>query len=333
MAIEDLAANLLGLIELMPLFVQIFTIVALFLAVLFYGGLAVKGLRRSPGALKFPLIVGSGLLCIAAAPVIYSFLNIDLGPLEVFQPQLIIGGIIATIITNISFWMISSGLEDRRFEQLVGEVQELKKLLLEKKVIKPLSDNDAKRIAGDATKCKPTKATMGEGFWDVLLDNNGKDVKVMVDSVTGNVRDVQWHSSPIVNFLLADKLRIVGIVLIVAMIGVTVTMFKGLPTFQATLEGMGLTPELFSELSEAGNQYAVPEGCTSLYEVQKMIDAQDYEPYDDQTMKATFEQERGSTVSEMYLLERERNIIIAVMEDTSICYSQAGQFCRCAETR
>ncbi|MFH1294387.1 MAG: PepSY domain-containing protein [Candidatus Aenigmatarchaeota archaeon] len=333
MAVEELVPIMQDMLRSIPIILQGFEILAIAVAVLFFGKMVVKGLRKKPESLKLPLIILTGIFCLLAAPVVYSFLNLNLELLAIFQPEIIIGGLLSAFITGLALWLLTSGLKDDRYAVLWNEIESLKEILTKSKVLKTLTDKEAKKIAEDTIQAKPLKAVLTKDAWNVQTDKNGRDVTVAIDAVTGRVRRVIWHKSRFMNYLMTDKLRIIGLVILLGFIILVAGLFRGFPSFNLPLESMGMSADLFTDLADMGNEFA-PEGCISLYELQQMIDARSPLPqHEDEEMADVFKNRSGKRAIQMILLEEKRNIILAVMEDNSLCYSQAGNFCRCVDSQ
>lgn len=333
MATEELVPLMQNMLRSMPIILQGFEIFAIIVAALFFGGIVVKGLRRKPESSRLPLVILTGIFCLLAAPVVYSFLNLDLGPLELFQPEIIVGGLLSAFITWLALWLLTSGLKDDKYAVLWNEIESLKEILTRSKVLKTLTDKEAKKIAEDTIQAKFVKAVLTEDLWNVQMDKNGRNVAVAIDAVTGRVRQVVWHKSRLMNYLMADKLRVIGLVILLGFIILVAALSRGFPDFKMPLESMGMSADLFTNLADMGNEF-VPEGCISFYELQPMIDAQSPLPqHEDKAMADMFELQSRKRVIQMVLLEKERNIILAFMEDNSQCYSQTGNFCRCVDAK
>lgn len=332
MALEDLVPIVQNLLRMMPAVLQMFEIVIFVVAVMFFGGIAVRGIRKKTGILRLPLLILSGIACLLAAPVFSVFINLDLGPLEIIQPSLLLGGLISAIILAVGFRLLTSGLGDDRYLKLWNEIEHLRDVLVKKKVLKHITEKEAKKKAADATGAKPVSSQLIDDVWNITLAKNGKNIKVTLDSLTGDVRDIFWHKSRLLNFLLSDKLRLIGLIVIVGLVVLIGIGFKGIPSFSTPFEKMGLTPNFFQSLAATGEEFSsAPAGCISLYELQRMIDMKSPPPpHQNDAVREVFERERGVKVAEMFLVEKENvSVILAVMDDNSICYSQGGKLCGC----
>lgn len=348
--LENFVPVLIELIRVLPLILLVIGAAAFVAAALFFGGIAVKGFRKEIRGFRILLVLASGVVCLGTGSFFYSLLPLDAilqglfqGPgssmgivLDVimFYVGLVVGALVSSIILALGFWLLTSGLEDKRFLKLMEDFNSLKGMLLKKKVLKHLSESEAKKIAAKAANGKAGKGKLVEDTWLVTVQKGNSEAKVMIDSVTGSVRSVVWHETKILNFFLSDKLRIIGLALIVFIGIVLVFGFQGFQTTMLPLEMVGLNSSFFTEFADAGSDYVAPEGCISMYDVQGMINRDSPPPeHSDPAMQQRFEEESGSPMSQMFLLEQERQIVLGVMEDSSVCYSQNGRFCRCMGTR
>jgi hypothetical protein len=333
MAIEDLVPFVQNLLRVMPVVLQLFEIAVLIIAVFFFGGIAVRGFARKPWWLRLPMVAASGIVCLLAAPVVGVLIAVDFGPLEMFQPGLFLGGLISAIVLAVGFRLLTSGLGDDRYLKLWNEIECLKDALVGKKVLKRLTEGEARKIAAEAAEAKPVSGRLADDVWDIkLLKGGKKEVRVLLDSLTGEVREVLWFRSRVLNFLLADRLRVAGLIVLVAFGVLTAAGFRGFPSLAGPFEGLGLGQDFFQKLAEAGDQFSKPPaGCISMYELQGMIDKDNPPPqHKDDAARQLFEDRSGAAVADMFLVEKGGvSVVLAVMENNNICYSQEGEFCGC----
>jgi len=332
MAADSLVPVIQNLLRMMPVVMQGLELVIIFFAAMFYGGIAIRWMRGGPRILRYPLALLVGFACLLMAAVIEPFIVIDLGPLQFIQPGLLISGLAVSLVLALAFRMLTSGLGKDSFDELRREVMTLKAILIEKGVLKHISEKDAKSRAVEATDAAPMECKLVQNAWHVTMQKGKKKgILVVMDSLTGEVKDVFWHKSRAMHFLLSDKRRLAGLLIMIALAAITVVGFRGFPKFSSPFEDMGLTPEMFQSIADAGDQFKA--ACISQDEFFSMVQSGQRSAYSSDELKSIFEMESGKPVTSMFLITAgNRTAVAAMLDDNRLCYSQGGAFCSCMQT-
>lgn len=330
MAVENLVAFVQNFFSMLPVILQTMEIIVYVVLILFFGKIAVKGFRaKTNPAVKYLIIIFTGVLCLIASTGlswIFSFANID--ALQFFQIDTLLAGFVSSFIFALSFYFLTHGLERREgIQEIWQEIEKIKTALVKKKIIETLSEKDAKKKAEEATKGKAKKAELSDYIWKVTIEKGKKNITAFIDAFTGDVKEVLYHKSRLLNFF-SDKFKLIGVVLLVFFTVFIMVNYKGLPSMTGTLNEMGLSKDVLSDLS-AYNQKNTLD-CVDLYTLTKEMSKRKPEVYTGSDIKDLIEAESGSNVISMSKMEYENKIFIfAITENDKMCYTQNGKFCGC----
>jgi len=336
MASDALVPIVQSMLRMMPAVLQGFEILIFFMVALFYGGVAVRGIRGGPRLLRYPLILLSGLACILAASVLEPFILIDLGPLQFLQPAFLIAGLASAAVLAFAFSLLTSGLGQDRLEKLREDVLTLRTMLVERNVLKRISEREARSKAIEATSAAPVSCKLVQDAWHVTLEKGKrKGILVVMDALTGEVSEVFWHRSALLHFLLSDRRRLAGLFVVLALAAMIAVGFRGVPKFTGPFEAMGLTPGMFQSLADEGDQFTnATKSCMTSEQFFTMMQAGQRSSYSSASLKSVFEREGGGNVTSMFLVAANgSSAVAAFMADNRLCYSQNGVFCSCQQVQ
>lgn len=135
-----------------------------------------------------------------------------------------------------------------------------------------------------------------------------------------------------------DPVKLVGIVIIVAILGISLITFRGFPlASQNFLSFLGLTEEDLQNLSKQFEELEklegeLPPGCESILTILQTTgpDITKLPVSTDSSVKTLLEQEAGSDVLDMRIaVVGGEEYVLAVTKDSQICSATREQFCSC----
>lgn len=340
MAMESLLSVVPRILESLPQVIQTVQIVVYIFLIFLFGKVAVKGLRPKLNYIfRTGLTVGCGVVCLVASTAVAGlFPVLETGIFQFLQLGMFLGGLVAAFIISIGLYLLSYGLGGNRIEKLEGELSKFKEVLLDNKVLEAIPENRAKKIGEERSGLSAREAELVKENWRVKVGKGKEGRMVVIDALTGEVKEV-LRGSKIANFF-SVKPRIVGVAVLVVFLILVLVNFQGLPSITESLSEIGLTPEVIANLSQAGEELkglkgriggGVDSECMQLGTLTEE-DMKNAEVYEDPEAKNRFEEEADSTVVQMSRLKKKgAEIIIAVTEDQRFCYSVEGKFCGCFE--
>jgi hypothetical protein len=337
MAAEGLTA-IPSLLSSLPQILDMISLFAYVVLALFLGGIAVKGFRKNVSlAPKILIIIALGAVSLfGGASLSVFFPQLNTGLLALMHAGIIVGGLISSLILMAGLFMLTHGLY--RGRNLWQEIDMLKDALVRSHSLKHIPLSEAKGIA--QRKIKGMKAFGGEmdgSDWRVYLKKGKKEICVIVDSLSGDVKAVLRHPNPIVNYFMSP-VKIVGLVVIVLFIIIAAMNFTGLPdTKNEFFEFIGITPGQLESLGTLGSDMnfniplETPEGCESIISVLQSVTMENIESYEHAGVRNMIENGSGKTVSYMVSMDYQGELyIIAYTDDKFVCTSKIDMFCECA---
>ncbi len=292
-----------GLIQNLPVIMPWMQAVIYIFLILFFGSIAIRGYKGYlSGLIHFLLRVGSGFVCLVTGIGLSPLLPIisENTILKITQVDLIIGGIISSIVLLISLYIITL-----RFPRT----------LVVKKRIEKLQEKLAK-----------TK------------DRQPSSRKVDPFMIIGAVIIIVFLAVSLMNFrgfpdMTSDLLSQLGIT--PEEFSQMGALLGGAGGTGGGLEG--LLPE--GVVIEGGKPLAEQsQACMSAMLVMASIQNQLQDPeflmshsYSNNAIKSMIERESGKTVVQMFrVTEGGRDVIIAMTEDMFSCIATSSELCMCA---
>jgi hypothetical protein len=333
MAVENLVSFVQNFFGMLPVILQTVQIIFYVVLILFFGKIAVKGFRAKMNPLiRYIIIIFTGTLCLAASmglAWVFSFAQIE--AFRFLQIEILLAGLVSSLVFALGFYFLTHNMrKSEGLQEIWEEIDKIKDALVKKKILKTISEKEAKKKAEDATEGKAKKAELLEDVWKVDIEKNKKHIVAFIDAFNGDVKEILYHSSRVVNFF-SDKFKIFGLLIVILFTVVVLANYKGLPDINDTLSEMGLSPEIIGSLSGVRSQGS-QEDCVSLYTVTKEVSRKKPEIYTGSDIKNLIESESSSEVISMSKMDYEnKTFVFAITENNQMCYTQDGKFCGCFE--
>lgn len=330
-------ASILGLLEMLPQLLNILQIIVYVILAWFFGSIALKGLRKHL-IIPFRIVLSFcvGLLCLVFGVVLSGYLFFLQGSIfSLFQLDITIGGLIASFILAIAFYLISRGVERTDHKTLINKLKKrvglLEGLLVEHKV-PPMGEDEAKKAAEKLLPgYRARDAKLIKTDWEILLEKEKRKAKIIMGAYDGEVKIIE-HDMSRAERMISDPVRIVGIGIIIFVLGFSMISFKGFPNMAESLPSLfGMSPdELFGMVG--GGDENLPEGCVSAGRL-----ALKYNPslpqLEDESIETMIESGGGIEVQWMYSVDYDgANYILAIDANfENICSATESTFCHCMQ--
>lgn len=301
--------------------------------IFFFGGIATKGFSlRINFIFKTILLIASGLVCLFASKAFAIYIPFfEQGMFKLFQLDIFIGGLITAFLLSISYYMITLGLQKDELKEIKEQMKMLRGLLINNHIIKPITENRAMKTAEEVTDMKAESSEILEDEWHVVVKKNGRERVVIIDAITGGVKDILRGSR--IGTFFSKKIRIIGVMLILSTLMFIILNFRGLPTMSESLSEMGLEPETLSNISELfkGQQYMGRNECIKAVSVLRNTKTITEAPvYTDEKVKTIIENESNSHVVVMKMIKSDGSmVVIGFTKNNKVCLVSDNTFCGC----
>jgi hypothetical protein len=353
---DAFSAPLPEMLSMLPQILAIVQIVSYIALSLVFGSVALRGLKKQISFLaKIALTFGAGFICLLGGISVSNLFPLNDVIFKMLQAGIIIGGMIISVVFAAGFYLLSYTSKKKDFkEEVEEELKEIKTALKEHHLISTVSDKKAKSIAENAAKnYKAGKAEMIGDIWSVEMESGNKKARVVLDSHSGEVKNIFYHESRLLNFF-HDPRNAVGIAIVIAVLMFSVLSFSGFPNMLDSVAVLiGMSPEELSGLmgSEPAN---LPEGCVSAGALLRTYSSDlmnnKLPVYTNSALKSAIEEGSGETVFLMYKVDyNNKPYIIAItlpkgmgIEDldaneiaskANACSATETKFCNCLKTR
>jgi hypothetical protein len=334
MAAENIVTLASNIFSLLPQILELAQLAMYIFLVFFFGGIVVKGIGlRLNFFLKTLLVIAAGAVCLLAGKAIALYLPfLGEGMFRLFQLDVFAGGIITAFLLSLSLYLITAGLGKDELKEVKEQLAKLKGLLISSRVIKPVAEHQALKMAEKATGLKADSAEIKGDEWRVVVKEGEKERLVVLDALTAEVKSI-LHKSKIGTFF-SRKSRIAGVLLLISLLVFILLNFRGLPTITDSLSEIGLSPETLSGFSDTLKQQQglldkseCTEAIPVLQDQQALSEAQ---VYSDEATKSMFDEQSGSKVSVMRrVVKNGMELIFGFTENRKVCFTSNGSFCGC----
>lgn len=344
MSILELAA---GMIDKLPQLFQLFYIIGFIVMAWFFGNIAVKSFKKKMNyAVRYGISFAVGFVIVFCASAMNNVIIFTSGGfLDMLQINLLINGIIATIIVSIGLYLVSSKRKEKPLEKVIEDMQkriDKMKIALAEHKIRLISAEDAKKKATELVEGYNVKdATLREDKWDITMENlEKKKANVFIDPYDGSY-DIAKDESYFKNNISA----IIGIIAILGIVVFSLFNFTGFKQndMSEMITDLGIPPEdaamFFRERNITGD-------CVSAMSIMAKygMNMEELEIYDSEETRQMIEEKTGERVLKMFVAPYEGKDYImslslpedadpsdeqAVGSKTNICVSTEDKFCDC----
>lgn len=344
-SLESLMPLLPTMVRMLPDIINAAFLMFYLVLIFFFGRIAAKGyVKKLPGLLRWLLVIGSGYLCLAGGfafstmfPWIESSLNLPFG----FALASSIGGIIFSVLVGICLFVFSmrvpSGISANDLSKELGKIKDL---LIEKKILKSITPDDAKKIAEDHIgdqPYSPDKPMLSGGNWVVPMKSGDRELSVIIDSFDGTVMKVKRFQNKYVDFLM-DPYKILAIAALCIIIVFAFFNFRGLPNPVDDMLGQWFEgSELENVKSILGNNEN--SECASFLSVFGSIPTSNglpditlLEDVENNEAKSLLESQSGDMVVLLKkVIHDKEEYILGVTDNSKVCIAKGEIFCQCID--
>lgn len=300
------------------------------IAVFFYGGMAVKGLRYREAWIKWPLMTLSGLLCLAATSSLAGLFPLPKG-LELLKLDAFFAGLLSSATLALSFYLMTHDAKVYTIPFLAKKLEALKAAALSGKGLGPISDAEAEKIASGRIKGEAIESKLSGSKWYVKVEA-GSSIKVVeIDAIDGAVEKIYHHNDMILNFLL-DWKKSAGLAISLLLLVAVMFTFKSLPSISSDFEKMGISQDLMDQLKKRGEAAADTACKEAIQEATSTFINTFPEVKDNRTRQSFQKMVEGKILSLRSL--KESKGMVALTDDNKACvFSRESKFCVCLEVR
>jgi len=327
--------SILRLFEFLPQLLSIAQTVIYVIFAWFFGAIALKGLKKHlvfPARIVLTFCVGFVCLVFGIALSGYMVFFQD-SVFRLFQLDLLIGGLVSSVILAVAFYLMSRRIERTDPKTLINRLKKrvglLEGLLVEHKV-PPVKEEEARKMAEKLVPgYRARDAKLNKTDWEVFLERGNRKAKVIMGAYDGEVKIVE-HEMSRVESIISDPFRVVGIGIIIFILGFSMVSFRGFPSMTDALPSLlGISPDELTEILGGGEEN-LPEGCVSAGRL-----ALKYNPnlpqFEDESVEMMIESETGIDIQWMYRVDYQgKDYILAIDSDfENLCSASEDKFCQC----
>lgn len=299
-----------------------------------FGSMAFRGLRkRLHFAIKIAVVFGTGFLCLVSGTVLADYMFFFKGTVfRVFQIDLLLGGIISSIIIAVAFYLITRREKVADKEGMLRKLKERVSLLeglLLKHRVPTLREGEVRKIAESLVHGFAARhASLKKTDWEIFLEKGEKKARVVIGAYTGEVKKVEHLGAK----FFSDPLRTIGVILIISLAAFSLFSFRGFPNMLEDVSSLlGMSPEQLGMFYGGEN---LPEGCVSVTRLLMKPGVSVFggeSSYTNEEVKAMIEKEAGFGIERMYVVDYEGKNYILAADSTfeNICSATESRFCQC----
>ncbi|MBI4173106.1 MAG: hypothetical protein HY519_00120 [Candidatus Aenigmarchaeota archaeon] len=316
-----------ALFSALPFILQLFDLIGVALLVWFYGGIASRPLKKRPFYVRIPALLASGFVAAAASLSLASILPLPRdGIVKILEIGALVSGLLVAGLIYLGLRFLTGFKRPDPLRDIAAELVRLRGLLLKEKVLKPITEKDAKLAAEKAVGGSATKAELAGSRYLVTVQKGRHSAMVHIDALYGNVERVNY---PLPVALLYDRPKLYGTLLLLLAITLAFANFQGFPSVSSQLAGLGINPqELATVGAQLQNQMA--EGCLeTLFALQKAGNLNSLAEVKNATLQKQFEGQAQAKMVSLRKLPDDQGLV-AIMNNSKACYS-ATEYCGCVD--
>ncbi|MBN2042271.1 MAG: hypothetical protein JW754_00530 [Candidatus Aenigmarchaeota archaeon] len=354
-----MAMDFLSILGMLPQILAIMQIIVYVFLAWFFGSLAIKGMKKHFGfAIKVVLAFGIGFLCLLGGTVLPRLFGLfQDGFFRMIQLDILVGGIIMSVVFAIALYLMtrkSKGLNPVAENKKLKERVEILEGMLFKHRVRPIERSLAMGNAEKELKgYKAKKAIMEKTDWMVYLENGNRQAIATIGGYHGELKETHYNMS-VIDHLISEPERIIGIAIIVAFVVFSLLNFQGLPTMADSFTDLvssitGLPADQLDMFM--GGSRSISGDCisASMIFTRYGMNIGNLPAYENDNVQSMLEQETGDMVLMMYQAEYEgRDYIVGITlpEDTDLlsvtqediiananfCVATETKICDCLKT-
>ncbi len=324
--IEDSMLSFLSALPQMLLAVEL-SVYAI--AIFFYGGIAVRGLRHRQAWIRWPLLALSGILCLSASFSFAYLFPIPKG-LELLKLDAFMAGMFSAILFALSLSLMTHDAKVYTLPYLAERLEKLKAAALSRKGLRPIERETAEQIAFEKTKWNAAETKLAEGKWYVKMKDGESARIVEIDALDGTVEKVYYHpSSKIMDFLL-DWKKTSGLAISLLLAVSIIITFKGFPSMATDLESLGLNKDLINQLKERSQANADP-GCREAMKEAPTKTINSFPEVKDNRTRQAFQKLVEGRIKSIHRLQQSNGTAALTEEGKACIFSRDSRLCACLD--
>ncbi len=324
--IEDSMLSFFSALPQMLLAVEISVYV---IAIFFYGGIAVRGLRHRQAWIRWPLLVLSGTLCLSASFSFAYLFPIPKG-LELLKLDAFVAGMLIAILFVLSLSLMTHDAKIYTLPYLAERLEKLKAAALSRKGLRPIERETAEQIAFEKTRWNTAEAKLAEGKWYVKVQNGESARMVEIDALDGTVEKIYYHpSSKILDFLL-DWKKASGLAIFFLLAASILLTFKGFPSLSTDLEKLGLNQDIINQLKERSQANADP-GCREAMQEAPTKPINTFPEVKDNRTRQAFQKLVEGRIRSIHRLQQSNGTAALTEEGKACIFSKDSRLCACLD--
>ncbi len=309
----------------------------------FYGSISMKGGKKHmPVIMDFGIKFLMGVLCLVGGIAFAGFVPFfSDGIMHIMQIDMLVAGLLVSVLLALAYRLITHDgdvMPGDTLDALRRKVVVLEEML--RKGAKHIAEKDARKMAeAKMPGYKADTAKLLGNEWEIDLKLGEKRGRVILDAWDGELK--KRIKKLEVGQFFKDAQKVAGLALVIALIAASAVFFDGFPDPTDSFSSMfGVSMQDIASISESlrDNPLFVSEDCISplsLTRYRSNFEDLEYvrdHIHEDESDKGLMEVSSGKGVNYMLRIDHEgKELILAIMDDLSLCYLTDGEFCGCLD--
>ncbi len=345
MDMSGIVTVLPDLLAMLPAMLFIMQITFYLFFIWFCGTVAMRGYRNAhPFVLEIGVKFLSGAICLIGGMSLAGFIPyLSKGVLNMLQLDMMAAGLALSVLLALAYRLITHDVDSKGSSDIVDSL--LRKVaVLEDKLksgAKALTEKEAiKKAEAVLSGYKAAKAKMIANEWDVELKKDEMQGRVILDAWDGEVKKKGMKLD--ISRFFKDAHKIMGLVIIIAVVAVSLAFFEGFPDPTESFTSMfGMSMDDMANLSASlrDNPFlsgGLTEGCVSPFvfsRYESQLSDKDFlldHLHEDPELERTVEASAGEPSRIMIKIDHEgKELVLSVTESGKGCYFTDGIYCGC----